>query len=160
MMWKFFFVNFLSALSVPFESSYAQQIGISYRLPNNTSPESYFVNLKFDDFNDSHTDFTGSVFIVIRVHADDTSVITLHSAVLITSVNLTKFVNGSEVGVAQSYDVDAVRQFLLIQTLEETIKRGSVLGLRIEFSGKIISSEESEDGIFIGRYENFDNRMR
>lgn len=139
-----------------FESSHAQQIA-SHRLPNNTSPQSYFVNLEFDDFNDGHTDFSGSVFIIIRVH-DDTSVITLHSAVLITSVNLTKFVDGNQIEVAQSYDVDAQRQFLLIQTLEESIRHGSDLVLEIQFSGKM--SSEIQKGVFMGKYFNLDGEMR
>lgn len=139
-----------------FESSHAQQIA-SHRLPNNTSPETYYVNLEFDDFNDGHTDFSGNVFIIIRVH-DDTGAITLHSAVLITSVNLTKFVNGNQVEVAHSYDVDAQQQFLLIQMSEETIRHGSVLGLGIDFSGKI--SSDVQNGVFMGKYINFNGGVR
>lgn len=156
MMWKYFLVIFLSTLSMSFESSHAQQIA-SHRLPNNTSPESYFVNLVFEDFNDGRTDFSGNVFIIIRVH-DDTSVITLHSAVLITSVNLTKFVDGNQIEVAQSYDVDAQRQFLLIQTQEESIRHGSVLGLEIEFGGKM--SSELQNGVYMGKYFSFNGEMK
>lgn len=156
MMWKRILVTFLSVLSMSFKVAHLEQIE-TYRLPNNTTPDSYFVNLAFEDFDDGHRDFSGSVFIVIRVR-DDTSVITLHSAVLITSVNLTKFVNEDEIEVAQSYDVDASRQLLLIQTLEETIKSGNLLGLRIEFAGKI--STDSQDGVFISSYNNENGNER
>jgi ribosome recycling factor len=154
-MWKFL-VTFLSALSMSLGSLRATQIE-SHRLANNTSPESYFINLKFDDIDNLHTNFEGGVVIIIRV-LEDTSVITLHSAVLINSVKLTKFVNGEKIEVAQNYDVDAMRQFLLIETLEETIRSGNVLELKIEFSGKI--SREAQDGVFLGSYLNENGEVR
>lgn len=154
-MWKFLVV-FLSAISVSFESSYARQLE-SYRLPNNTTPESYYINLEFNDFDGVNTDFVGNVLLIIKVH-EDTSVIALHCTVLISRVNLTKIVNGNEIEVAQNYDLDARRQFLLVQMTEETIRRGTELWLKIDFIGKISTSVE--EGVFVKSYENHNDERR
>lgn len=154
-MWKFLVV-FLSAIDVSFGSTYARQLD-SYRLPNSTTPESYYINLEFNEFDAVSTDFVGNILVVIKVH-EDTDVITLHCTELIRKVNLTKIVDGSEIEIAQNYDLDARRQFLLVRTTEETIKNGSRLYLRVDFTGRI--SADVEEGVFMKSYENKDGDRR
>jgi hypothetical protein len=126
-------------------------------LLNNTTPESYYINLEFNDFDGVNTDFEGNVLVMIKVH-EDTSIIALHCTVLISYVNLTKIVNGNEIEVAQSYDLDARRQFLMVQTTEETIRKGTKLWLKIDFIGKI--STNVEEGVFMKSYKNRDGEIR
>ena len=148
-MWKFLVVC-LSAISisVPMRTFHAQQLN-SYRLPNSTTPQTYYINLDFSEFDGVNVEFMGNSLIVIKAE-DDTSSIVLHSAVLISKVNLAKIVDGNEIEVTQNYDIDAVRQFLLVQATEETIRKDSILHLRIEFIGRI--SMEEEEGVFAKRY--------
>lgn len=133
-------------------------IGNSYRLPNNTIPTNYSINLVFGDFERDDVHFTGSVYIIIRV-LEKTSTIVLHSSVLVHTTSLTKSRYGGT-AVAHTYDVDVEREFLLIRTTEESLQRDALVWLRIEYSGVIGTSEEDDAGVFRGTYTNANDSLR
>jgi Peptidase M1 N-terminal domain len=128
----------------------------SYRLPNNTSPRVYSINLVFGDFDRNEMTFSGTAYIAINV-LEETNTIILHCSGLVNHTNLTKStMNGVE--VAHTYDIDTEKEFLIITTTEEILRKGSNVYLRVEYLGFISADEQI--GVFRGEYQNADRRKR
>jgi hypothetical protein len=64
--------------------------------------------------------------------------------------------NGVE--VAHTYDIDTEKEFLIITTTEEILRKGSNVYLRVEYLGFISADEQI--GVFRGEYQNADRRKR
>jgi hypothetical protein len=130
-------------------------VPLSHRLPNNTAPQAYSINLVFGDFDRDDMRFTGSAYITISVR-ESTNIITLHSSVLVLNTSLTRLNYGGNV-VAHTHDIDYEREFLSIRTTEEQLQRFSIVLLRIDYSG-VIGTEEA--GVFRRSYRNDDGSTR
>ncbi|XP_070494110.1 aminopeptidase N-like isoform X2 [Chironomus tepperi] len=112
---------------------------VTYRLPNTTIPQMYSIGITFRD----DVSFLGSVYIKINV-LESTNMITLHSSVLILNTTLTKSdIFGAS--IAHTHDIDVEREFLLIKTTEEILKKDSILWLTVNYIGYISTSNE---GVF------------
>lgn len=124
----------------------AYQDAFSYRLPNNTRPESYVINLNFGDFHDDMS-FTGTVAISIRV-LEDTNTITLHSAVLVVAHSLRNSANVEVLHAIRDIEPDDDGEFLIIETTEMLLKDASVQ-LTLSYQGTIGTSIS---GVYRGSY--------
>lgn len=127
------------------EDGEAREDEISYRLPNNTTPELYILSLSFGNFHNDELFYTGNVSIVIRV-LEDTRTITLHSAVMVDDVILK---NSDTREVLSDYGFDHRREFLIITT-EELLVKNSIVILDILYTA-VIHTETK--GIFRGSYQ-------
>lgn len=136
----------LSAVNNPINNA----IG-TYRLPNATRPESYLINLNFDDFHDGKLDFTGNVFITIRV-VEDTNTITLHNSLTVIGTELMN--SGAQIPHTVSRDDE--RDFMIIITMI-TLTKGSIVQLTVRYGGTIGTSIA---GIYRGSYLHNDNERR
>ncbi|KAG5671283.1 hypothetical protein PVAND_001488 [Polypedilum vanderplanki] len=142
-MWK---LSVSSVLFVCFALSF--EIDVNHRLPNNTSPQAYDINLEFGEFDSGELSFTGSVYITINV-SESTNIITLHSSVLVLNTSLTRLNYGGN-DIAHTHDVDIEREFLIITTMEEQLQRFSIVLLRVDYSGAISTS--AIEGVFRRSY--------
>ena len=120
----------------------------TYRLPNDTRPESYLINMNFGDFHQGDLSFTGNVRIVIKV-VEETSRIVLHSAVNIAEISLRKF-SGDDQTIIPIVSIvsNEEREFIVITTREVLIE-GSVLQLTINYQGTIGTAIS---GVYRGSY--------
>lgn len=159
-MWKvLLFVSFLSAGAQKLEFSKNTRVGIEvsdlsdavgyqsdfgYRLPNNTSPESYLINLDFGDFHNDDMTFRGTVLLSIRV-LETTNRITLHSSV--SGVSTTLHTSG-DVEIQHNVTFDLEHEFLFIQTFMP-LAEGSLVHLTIHYQGMIGTSIT---GVYRGSY--------
>lgn len=128
------------------------QEAVTYRLPNDTRPETYLINLNFGDFHENDMSFTGNVLISIRV-VENTDEITLHSSVTTTSTSLT---SNENIPILYSIVDDPVREFMVLKT-NEILLKGSVVRLRVFFRGTIGTSVS---GIYRGSYLHNGNERR
>lgn len=128
----------------------AREDEISYRLPNNTIPESYILTLSFGNFHNDEMSYTGNVAIVIRV-LENTETITLHSAVL--SVDSVDLKNNDNELIPTDPFLDTRREFLIIKPTDPTVTfaKDSTMILDIRYTG-VIHTEAK--GIFRGSYQN------
>ena len=123
----------------------AQQAFVSYRLPNETVPELYLINLSFGDFHEGDLSFSGNVMISIRV-LENTDTITLHSSgLLVVNTVLTTSVN---VEISHTIDFNTERELLILKT-SETLVKDSMVRLTINYRGTIRSSIT---GVYRGSY--------
>lgn len=132
----------------------AYQNTLTYRLPNNTNPESYVISLEFGDFHEDDMSFTGRVLITINV-LENTNQITLHNSVLIVSVGLSSLTSNNN-AIENTYDFDVEREFLIIKTAE-TLNADSRVQIDIAYRGNIGTSIA---GIYRGSYRNEENDER
>lgn len=130
-----------------------QTAAITYRLPNDTQPELYLINLNFGNFHEGDMEFTGNVLITIRV-AQNTDTITLHSSVLVIDFSLSSDTN---VPIRHdSVDYDSEREFMIIKTSENLVK-DQLVRLTINYRGTIGTSIS---GVYRGSYLNNLNERR
>lgn len=119
----------------------------SYRLPNQTFPENYTVQLVFQNI-EQDINYSGTVQIVIKI-LEDVETITFHSSVL----NISEFTPlGEFENVPLSYTLDEVREFIIIRRNDsDNFKNNMKIKIRIGFIGKI---EESpiHQGVYRGSY--------
>lgn len=122
---------------------------VSYRLPNNTRPESYVINLNFGDFHNSDDiTFMGQVAITIRV-LEKTDTITLHSAVEVSQDSDVLLRDSSNIEIPTTIELDGAPEFLIIHT-SETLLKNETVHLTISYQGTIGASIS---GIYRGSYE-------
>lgn len=131
------------------------QNGFTYRLPNNTQPESYEISIGFGNFNESDMSFDGRVRITINV-LEDTNQITLHSSVnIIVSIELALVT--PTVGVIDATHIFDVESEFLIITTATTLYEGSKVQIDIAYLGNIGTSVA---GVYRGSYLNNANEQR
>lgn len=130
-----------------------QESSATYRLPNDTQPELYLINLKFGEFHEGDMSFTGNVMISIRV-TENTNSITLHSSVVVVDTLLTTDAN---VRIDhQPAEFDLLREFMTIKTNTNLIK-GQLVRLTINFRGTIGTAIS---GVYRGSYLDDTNERR
>lgn len=127
-----------------------QDATVGYRLPNDTRPESYTLNLNFGDFHDGDMSFTGNVAILIHV-VEPTDRITLHSSVqnVVTSL---RTASNAEISHTVSFEPD--QEFLIIKT-EEVLAKNTNVQLTVSYQGTIVTSI---NGIYRGSYQHDSER--
>lgn len=130
----------------------AYQTAIDYRLPNNTRPELYLINLNFGDFHEDDLSFSGKVEITIRV-IDNTDTITLHSSVAVFETALTTFDGGL---ISFTVEYDALREFMIIKS-SVILLQDSIVRLTVSYGGRIGTSIS---GVYRGSYLHNENEKR
>lgn len=135
-----FLWNFLNiTVSQPFEFKNVVDIdfkseNISYRLPNNTRPESYNVYISTDVANNNFG-FSGAVDISINVQSK-TNEITVHQRQLnIISVDLVE-ASGQNISTLPP-QYDPITEFLTIKTVNRTLSQGTKVYLTIKYNGTL-----------------------
>lgn len=124
----------------------------SYRLPNDTRPEFYLINLNFGDFHADEMGFTGSVLITIRI-VESTNTITMHSSVLVDN---TALVSAENDPISHSRDYDTEREFIIIKA-DEILIKDSIVRLTVNYQGTIGTSIS---GVYRGTYLHNENEIR
>ena len=120
----------------------------SYRLPNQTYPESYLVSLGFGSFDQNDLNYTGTVTINVVI-LEATNTITLHSSVQSIS-RLSKIINGTRIDL--NYTLDNEREFLTIYELNDDLfEVDTIVIIRIQFAG-IINEFPTTQGVYRGIY--------
>lgn len=132
------------------------QSGFTYRLPNNTRPESYLITMGFENFHENDMSFTGRVRITIKVLENNTNQITMHSAVTINSVELTLVTSTTDETLDETHEVDGEREFLIITTTRN-LSEGSRVHIDISYDRDISTSFA---GVYRGSYLNDQNEER
>jgi hypothetical protein len=127
---------------------------ISYRLPNETKPESYSISLEIGDFHLNEMNFTGTVSIAIRV-VDNTDTIVLHSAVDVIDRETT-LTNNKNIEIPHSVTYDSLREFMIIK-VKNPLEKDSLVRLFISFKGQIGTSIK---GVYRGSYWTKDDERR
>lgn len=144
--------NLLIILSVYLSSVSAGEINNaeseSYRLPNQTYPESYIIHLVFQSFDQDVMTFNGTVTIDVKI-LEDTETITLHSSV----ININEIRPVEEFSdVLLNYTLDTDREFLIIKRSDgEKFENNSKFTIRIGFSSRIEESP-THRGVYRGSY--------
>lgn len=113
-----------------------QQETFSYRLPNETIPELYLINMNFGDFHIGDLSFTGNVLISIRV-VENTDEIVLHSSGL--QVVDTMLTTSANVDILHSTRFVIASELLIVKTSVPILK-DSIVRLTINYQGTIDSS--------------------
>lgn len=129
------------------------QESATYRLPNNTKPEAYFINLSIGDFHENDMTFIGNVLITIRV-MEDTDIITLHSSVNVSAISLTMTNNVSVLYDEPTFEED--KEFMIIKT-KEILKQGTLVRLNVDYYGVIGTAVR---GVYRGSYRSQKNERR
>lgn len=125
---------------------------VSYRLPNNTKPESYDITI-MTDIADGHFEFSGTVKIGIRI-LETTRTITLHQRQLkIDSVKLETEFGRSIPILLPEYRPDT--EFLTITTAGDTISPGNKVFLTIHYKGTL---RKDFAGFYRSSYTNSDGK--
>lgn len=115
-----------------------QQDVFSYRLPNDTQPLAYLVDLDFGNFHEGVLDFNGTVKMSILI-LTNTNTITLHSSVsIIHKILLSNSAFGDTV-IQQSSQLDKDREFLIITTDDE-LTEGTTVYLTVKYTARLTSS--------------------
>ena len=115
-----------------------QQDVFSYRLPNDTQPIAYLVDLDFGNFHEGVLDFDGTVKMSIKI-LRNTNTITLHSSVFrIHEIVLSNSAFGDAI-IQQSYMIDNLREFLIITTVNE-LNEGATVFLTVKYTARLTSS--------------------
>lgn len=125
----------------------------TYRLPNETIPELYLINLSFGDFEDDDLSFSGNVLISIHV-VEQTDTIILHNSGL-RNVN-TILSTSANVEIQHTTDVSVEHELLIVKTNEALLK-GSLVRLSINYQGTIESGIAS---VYRGIYQDSGNNKR
>lgn len=118
-----------------------------YQFPNQTYPESYEIELMFQNFN-ANLRYIGFITINIKV-LEDTDSITLHSS----NINITKVTpsQGLE-DVILNYTLDNERELLVIKRLdEEKFESNKIITIKIQFTGGIMEFPTTQ-GVYRGMY--------
>lgn len=117
----------------------AFQNGVSYRLPNNTRPISYDVQITTNIH--TQTDFGFSGIVAVRFVAVETSrTITLHQRQLnIGAVSLTLANNPNQIYQLNPFDYDNVTEFLTFTLSSEDLVINSEYILTIHYQGTLRS---------------------
>jgi aminopeptidase N len=125
-----------------------KQGGISYRLPNDTIPIRYDIQLT-TRVDEGNFDFTGNVKINLRI-VTQTNTITIHSKQLtILSTELRNSVGG--VIGTQPATLDPVTEFLTVQTLVGQLAAGQEYVLEINYNGIL---RQDDQGFYRSSYVN------
>jgi hypothetical protein len=124
----------------------------TYRLPNDTRPEVYLINLNFGEFHEDDLSFTGNVKISIRV-IEQTDTIILHSSV--DDVSETSLVTEENAQLFHTITYDENREFMIVKTSQ--LSKGSLVRLTVNYRGTIGTSIS---GIYRGSYLNSANERR
>lgn len=131
-----------------FDSSIEKSTKFNYRLPNDTIPTRYDINIVTNvhtgDFN-----FSGIVTIVVEI-LQDTKSITLHQRQLtITSIELTD--NQANTFDLHPYEYDTVTEFLKITPLNNvTLTKNKTFFLKIQYNGEL---REDQKGFYRSSYK-------
>lgn len=127
---------------------------VNYRLPNNTKPISYVVelvtNVHEGDFN-----FTGTVTISFKVLESNSTTITLHAGQLtIISVELQ---SSAGMHISSKYtQSDKTTEFLTI-TSEDTLVQNSNYRVQIKYSGEL---RDDNKGFYKASYVNANREQK
>lgn len=148
----------LVILSIIFSvKSYSADFSIfsesSYRLPNNTYPQNYAINLTFNDI--LNTQFSGIVDIHIKV-IEDTDEIILHgSNIQVNYIFISYTCDFTKNRFDGSFSFDEKNEFLKIKFNESDIifKASQDIFLRISYFGEINTRYQ---GFYHGSYMNMD----
>lgn len=136
-----------------------QNVGINYRLPNNTVPESY--NVQFTtNVHQGDRAFTGSVDITINIISLTSSIVLHHRQLTIGTIGLTNANGAAVVPLAPApYPYDSTTDFLTINLATGTapLPVGGRYILRIPFSGQLRTDEA---GFYLSTYVAADNSIR
>lgn len=130
-----------------------------YRLPENVSPFTYNMHLKFGNFAARDLSFTGQVTILLDIKEDDVDEIVLHCHETVEISDLKLYYSD---GATKGYlylekDFNAEREILIISP-EKKLAKGSIARLEIQYSGQI--SSETPLGIYRGSYWENSNQQR
>lgn len=147
MVGNIFSLSLISVICFIIPSTYAAE---TFRLPNNTRPETYLINLEFNDF-ESNLRFTGESFIKIYV-VEETNTITLHNAVNIESVVLCTSLNSNcdKIEIVNT-SVDVEREFFHITTAQNLMADNSYY-LNFKFNGTIFTMTSNFFGVYRGSF--------
>lgn len=129
---------------------------ISYRLPNQTHPETYDISIR-TRIDMSQFDFSGYVKINIIVD-ERTQKIVLHSRLLnISEVILSRLEGDIYVNVAVAgFEYNEELEFLTIKTKDVDLNRGERLSLEITYNGTLRTVPY---GFYRSSYMNSDGRI-
>lgn len=142
-------------LTQDFNDIQPQQDVISYRLPNNTQPIAYMVDLDFGNFHQGVLDFNGTVKMSIKI-VKNTNTITLHSSVsIIHEVLLSASAFGDTI-IQHTRQIDNIREFLIIETVDE-MTVGMTVFLTVKYTARLTSSIA---GPFLKSYLDADKQPR
>lgn len=132
---------------------------ISYRLPNNTIPESY--NVQFTTLvHQGDRAFSGSVEITINVVSPTSSIVLHHRQLTIGTITLTNANGAAIVPLAPApYPYDPITEFLTINLAANQLPLpvGSRYILRIQYSGDL---RYDEAGFYLSTYVAADNTIK
>jgi aminopeptidase N len=130
----------------------------TYRLPNNSHPDIYELDLVIKDFDKNELEFDGDLKLVVEM-LEDSQNITLHShqSLRIENVILYVWVNGVEVAIPNVLSYDRDRDFLIIET-SQTLVKGTFPRLEIKYKGQILDGRRA--GIYRGSYLTQDASQR
>lgn len=134
-------------------NAFSYQEITTYRLPNETIPELYLINLSFGDFEDDDLSFSGNVLISIHV-VEQTDTIILHNSGL-RNVN-TILSTSANVEIQHTTDVSVEHELLIVKT-NEVLLKGSLVRLSINYQGTI---ESGIAGVYRGSYQDSGNNKR
>lgn len=131
-----------------FGSSIQESTKFNYRLPNDTIPTKYEINIVTNvhsgDFN-----FSGTVTIVVKI-LQDTKSITLHQRQLtINSIDLSD--DQANTFDLHPYEYDTVTEFLKITPLNNvTLAKDKTFFLKIQYNGEL---REDQKGFYRSSYK-------
>lgn len=137
-----------------FDSRIEKSAKINYRLPNNTVPTNYNVDIT-TNVDQGVFDFTGKVKIKIHIQDDSTSV-TLHARQL-TIGEIELFDDQSHYYTLSPYQYDVNTELLTIPVVGETIKKGTVCTLQISYTGTLRSDQK---GFYKSSYVNAEGQTK
>lgn len=115
-----------------------QQDVFSYRLPNDTQPIAYMVDLDFGNFHEGVLDFDGTVKMSILI-LRNTNTITLHSSVSRIHETFLSSSAFGETAFQHNILIDNLREFLIITTVNE-MTEGSTVYLTVKYTTRLTSS--------------------
>lgn len=127
--------------------------GVSYRLPNNTKPEEYAIELR-TNIDKKEFNFTGKVTIKLRA-LESTKNITLHQRQLTIGEHWLQAENGKPINVGQ-WNYDKTTEFLVIP-VTDGLEKDQRYALTIAYTGEL---RADMGGFYRSSYVNSKNETR
>jgi aminopeptidase N len=131
----------------------SKQGGISYRLPNETRPVRYDINLQ-TWIDEARFDFEGQVRIHLRVEAETSQIVVHSKQLVITEVTL--FDANQDIVNTLPHELDAVTEFLTVKAQSGIWAANTELTLDVKYTGELRTDDQ---GFYRSSYTNSDNQV-